>query len=716
MFVGIAFAPAFPPGWTEAELLELGSAIQSADIKKIDTLLDRKPWLLNCAIGRETLLFSAAFAKDSQVTDHLRKRGAKVDMGAAAKMGWDEDIRAIVRADCQSLTRPAPYSPAIFGAIYSRRYSTVKLMLDLGSPTRFVDARGVDDILRTAVEVKDAEMVRLVLERMRASDLKLSWWSALATACRRSADGDNEAILRMLLDKKSVVSDGNWDGGRLLREACEYGNVPAVRLLLKAGADPNARVVPNQAAVGEALLNLAERVEKLAFEMDPRDPDTRELLFQPNQENVQRFAEFLVLRLLKVVPYFSGCYAYTDYDVGALPPIHMAAVTERIKDVSVRHELADLLTRAGARWTFPAAVALGKTAVVRDMLAGDPTLAKTVVYRFPWAVGCAGFSEIRGVYDLRPYHVRAGLPESSQFASHEREVWALEAAAERGDTDIVRLLLPLEQPKQAEREPVVIQALLAAVAKRDVTTVRTIVEAPSHLAVLKERLGVVYAIEKGFGKVEVLEALTAVRNPTKEEASAAICEAASAGQLAVAQRAATLGGDPGLPDRYGITALYRATERGNVDVVRWLLEQRVDPNRACREGTAAAHIAAEKGHALCLKALLGAKADPNQVGRAGWTPWMLAASNNRPSAVRVLIAGGADLSATMHGDTALHVAVYSGAAEAFAELLRAGADPHAKNNGGETPHDIVMRYLAMFTRADGLKKIKALLEASPGKK
>lgn len=84
-------------------------------------------------------------------------------------------------------------------------------------------------------------------------------------------------------------------------------------------------------------------------------------------------------------------------------------------------------------------------------------------------------------------------------------------------------------------------------------------------------------------------------------------------------------------------------------------------------------------------------ADADLVGawsEDGYTPLHFAAFFSRGPAVRVLLDRGADVGAVARNDMKvqpLHSAVAAGSREVVAALLRAGADPNARQEGGFTP-------------------------------
>src|SRR6185436_12155266 len=99
----------------------------------------------------------------------------------------------------------------------------------------------------------------------------------------------------------------------------------------------------------------------------------------------------------------------------------------------------------------------------------------------------------------------------------------------------------------------------------------------------------------------------------------------------------------------GNTPLASAVSRGQVDVVKFLLECGANPNRTHGEGSLLSGACLE-GMVTVIEVLLAGGANPNVANEDGVTPLMDAAQagKNRCAAIAsLLIAAGADLNARM---------------------------------------------------------------------
>ncbi|TCV85890.1 ankyrin repeat domain-containing protein [Sulfurirhabdus autotrophica] len=135
--------------------------------------------------------------------------------------------------------------------------------------------------------------------------------------------------------------------------------------------------------------------------------------------------------------------------------------------------------------------------------------------------------------------------------------------------------------------------------------------------------------------------------------------------------------------------LLDAVKSGDVSKVSGLLSG-ADVNMRDAEGDTLLMIAANSGNLAMVKALLAAGADIKATNEVGWTPLMKGIYNAEqdrgfPDVVQALIDAGSDFEhQIVYGTRPLMVAAGYGEAGVVEVLLKAGADPKAKNEGGRT--------------------------------
>jgi ankyrin repeat protein len=136
--------------------------------------------------------------------------------------------------------------------------------------------------------------------------------------------------------------------------------------------------------------------------------------------------------------------------------------------------------------------------------------------------------------------------------------------------------------------------------------------------------------------------------------------------------------------------LVDAARRGELEVVRSLLEGGADVTEAQGDGLTALHAAAERGHVEITKLLISAGAALEAETRIGrYTPLHLAGRGGHGRVVIALVEAGANVDATTSntGVTPLHLSAAAvGGEQAVATLLDHGAQVNAREaSSGQTP-------------------------------
>jgi uncharacterized protein len=150
--------------------------------------------------------------------------------------------------------------------------------------------------------------------------------------------------------------------------------------------------------------------------------------------------------------------------------------------------------------------------------------------------------------------------------------------------------------------------------------------------------------------------------------------------------------DPGLlnaRDFRGMTPLMRASQAGQVQVVRWLLDHGAAVNERCQKGCTALYLASWESPAAVVGLLMERGGDPTVATEKGRTPLLRAAPRGRLEVVRLLLGHPGVKSSINHrddfGQTTLLMACYRGSVGAVRALLESGADPTIASSNGSTP-------------------------------
>ena len=134
------------------------------------------------------------------------------------------------------------------------------------------------------------------------------------------------------------------------------------------------------------------------------------------------------------------------------------------------------------------------------------------------------------------------------------------------------------------------------------------------------------------------------------------------------------------------TALSCAAQRGDLDLLRKLLQMGADANAPAAHGFTPVFFAVAYGHSAILEELLQSGAFADARADDGQSPLHVAATDGRIDIAKILVARGAYIdSRDKNGNTPLHEAAAKGNADFTIWLLEQGCDPDPVNNTGSSP-------------------------------
>ncbi|MGH9905260.1 MAG: ankyrin repeat domain-containing protein, partial [Pyrinomonadaceae bacterium] len=139
------------------------------------------------------------------------------------------------------------------------------------------------------------------------------------------------------------------------------------------------------------------------------------------------------------------------------------------------------------------------------------------------------------------------------------------------------------------------------------------------------------------------------------------------------------------PER-GETALIAAAARGDLSIVKALLQGGADVNTKSEVGATALLRTLENTHYAVADTLLAQPTlDVNAQGGNGWTALIYSVTSDREEIVPKLLERGANVNLQDgEGDTALHRAAQNGNVKILPMLLAQNANPNLKNKLGGT--------------------------------
>ena len=153
---------------------------------------------------------------------------------------------------------------------------------------------------------------------------------------------------------------------------------------------------------------------------------------------------------------------------------------------------------------------------------------------------------------------------------------------------------------------------------------------------------------------------------------------------------------------YGNSPLHDAAERGELDIVKYLVSQGANVNAKNNCGEIPLHSAAESNYIEMAKYLVSKGAYINTRNKYGTTPLHGAAGHL--DIVKYLVSQGADINTRDSDDeTPLHDAAKNGNLETIKYFVSQGADVNARDRKGKTP-----LYQILASRAD-IEMVKYLV-------
>jgi ankyrin repeat protein len=131
--------------------------------------------------------------------------------------------------------------------------------------------------------------------------------------------------------------------------------------------------------------------------------------------------------------------------------------------------------------------------------------------------------------------------------------------------------------------------------------------------------------------------------------------------------------------------LIEAVGKGDIDVVKSLLEDKVDINATFNNNITPLFLASEEGYTEIVKSLIEAKADVNSANIYGVTPLIIASEKGHTAIVNALIEAKANVNATtLAGIAPLYIASACGNTEIVNRLIEAEANVDVTDTDGLT--------------------------------
>ena len=144
---------------------------------------------------------------------------------------------------------------------------------------------------------------------------------------------------------------------------------------------------------------------------------------------------------------------------------------------------------------------------------------------------------------------------------------------------------------------------------------------------------------------------------------------------------------------YGWFSSHLASQRGQVETARMLIERGADVTAQNNDGWAPLHLALVAGEVEVARMIIERGADVTAQDNDGWAPLHLALQIEDVEATRMLIERDANVAAqNNNGWTPLHLASQRGQVEIARMLIEHGADAAAQSKRRETPLHLALKW------------------------
>eukprot|EP00469_Lotharella_globosa_P019307 CAMPEP_0167815436 /NCGR_PEP_ID=MMETSP0112_2-20121227/3019_1 /TAXON_ID=91324 /ORGANISM="Lotharella globosa, Strain CCCM811" /LENGTH=1130 /DNA_ID=CAMNT_0007714851 /DNA_START=811 /DNA_END=4203 /DNA_ORIENTATION=+ len=474
------------------------------------------------------------------------------------------------------------------------------------------------------------------------------WGDTSFSPCHKDEDPMLSAIRSGEIGKVVLGEiDLSKFGCDFLNEACEYGHLDIVRMLIEAKvsinfADPSGTTALHVAArhgrenvVTELLKSKANPCREDRFRRTPFDlacPSIRTMMAKSVADMRNAEAEFLE-----------------------------ACGGENVSDL---HKMLDYGVAVDARSDA------GHTGLMLAAQKGASHSAQLLLESraAPDAVEIDGWSALH--YACREGHasvVKLLLEAKADTNKTDRELQftSLHCAAEGGHVEIIRKLL----------------AAGANVEKLEA-------EGKTALHIAADNGG-----DQGPNLVRVLLEYKASPKKTDNSGKSALHWAAPYGSSEIMELLLDFKGDPNQGDNDGFTSLHTAIAEANIEVAELLLDAKADPEAKDNEGRTSVHLAAREGYDEALMVLAENGADTNAKDLQQRTPLHWACAEGHEEFAQELLTNNVDPTACdASGRTALHAAVLSGNEMCVEIVLENGGVACAAvvDVDGKTPYALAM--------------------------
>lgn len=615
----------------------------------------------------------------------MRFEEGKTPLHHAAASGHSGYVKFLIARGSQVNAKDIASATALHEAVRNGKAASVRMITEAGADVNMQDANGNTPLHLVMPEATRSEIFSILLRAGADPNRKDSYGDTPLHIASRL--GMSEDIIRDLVAAKADVNERNKKGVTPLSLAIERRQIAQAALFVKLGSDIHAEDIDDQTALIKALKSGIDVVKAVVTEETASSRDSRGR------------TSLHIAVLLKADPAIVNHIISQKADVNARDkngdtPLHIAV---RNND----RANGEILLAIGADVFSPNVTGESALKAALTRLAG----------RQDWVLNSRVISSSDGSGNT-PLHLAAEwqIPQIVTYIVDKGG--DLKARNANGET-------PLFNAVKADSEAT-IRAMLAPGSRE-----KADVNARDFLGNTALHACIRWSAASAAGTLLQYDAqsngrrLVGARNLAGKTV---LHEASRSGDVSFIRTFLTAGADINAVDETGKTALTDAIQMNRAEAVRALLEKGASPVMQDMYGRNAFHEAVEHADAQTIALLRTAGGNPMARDSWGKTPLSLALKKSGETVMAVLGTNtnvvDSDGNTPLHaavaekageetflallrarfpvnnrnrtGSTALLLAVRAGDERAARILLKAGADPYAADNAGDSPLSIAI--------------------------
>jgi len=715
-----------------AGLTVLHDAVEKGNVNMVKKLLehkadpnikdDKERTALHCAIESKRPQIIELILK--QATPELvnqKRAGGLTALQDAIKNGDLDVVKKLLEHKADLNLTENQGRVALDWIIASKNFPMLELILEWASPES-VNQKNIAGltILHQAVEKDDVDVVKKLLAH-KANPGQTD--DQEQTILHYAIELKNPQIIELILAKSppELINQKRARGLTALHEAVEKGDVDIVKKLLGYKADPNINNDKEMSALHCAVMSDSLQILELILA-----GATPELLSQKRAGGLTALHDAIkkgdVDVVKKLLEYKADPNVKDDKEKTAL---HYAIDSRKFQiiELILARATPELLNRkrSGGLTVLHDAVEKSDLHVVKNLLerqadpkiqdnkgktvlhcaieSRNPEIIKLILEHTPQLVNqkrVGGMTALHDAVEEGDVDVVKKLLEykANPNIKDNKERTALHYAMESGSSQIIKLIAEKVTPELDNEKKAGLTALHDAVEKVDLDGIKNLLADKADLNITddKERTALHCAIISGNPQILELileKALPEWVNQKRAGGLTALHDAVKKGDVDVVKKLLEHKADPGQADDQGETVLDYAIELRELQIIELILAKATPElvNQKKSHGFTVLHDAVENGDLDVVKKLLDYKADPEIKNKKGNTALHFAVMSEDPKILELIleISTARLLNQKRVGSsTALHDAVEKGDVDVVKKLLEHKADPNIKNNKERT--------------------------------